>query len=96
MDVTVYFKKIMRNFSRYNKYNLGSELREKSRQIVEMTNKANSTKDRLPLLLELSQRLEGLKMLIRICKEVKAIYQSKDGKRNGLFLFDIAAMFVKD
>jgi len=27
---------------------------------------------------------------------VKAIYQSKDGKRNGLFLFDIAAMFVKD
>ena len=86
----------MRNFSRYNKYTLGSEVREKSRQIVEMTNKTNSTKDRLPLLLELSQRLEGLKMLIRICKEVKAIYQSKDGKRNGLFLFDIAAMFVKD
>ena len=96
MDVTAYFKKIMRNFSRYNKYTLGSELREKSRQIVELIIKTNPTKERLPLFLELRERVEGLKMLIRICKEVKAIYQSKDGKRNGLFLFDIAAMFVKD
>lgn len=26
MDLTVYFEKIVRNFSRYNKYTLGSEL----------------------------------------------------------------------
>ncbi len=41
MDVAVYFEKIVRNFSRYNKYTLGSELREKSRQIVELIIKAN-------------------------------------------------------
>jgi hypothetical protein len=74
MDLTVYFEKIVSNFSRYNKYTLGSELREKSRQIVELIIKANSTKERLPLLLELRERLEGLKVLIRICKEVKAFH----------------------
>ncbi len=45
MDLTVYFEKIVRNFSRYDKYTLGSELREKSRQIVELIIKANSTKE---------------------------------------------------
>ena len=58
MDVAVYFEKIVRNFSRYNKYTLGSELREKSRQIVELIIKANSTKERLPLFLELREGLE--------------------------------------
>jgi hypothetical protein len=31
MDLTVYFEKIVKNFSRYNKYTLGSELRTVSR-----------------------------------------------------------------
>jgi len=44
MDLTVFFEKMVRNFSRYNKYILGSELREKSRQIVELIIKANSIK----------------------------------------------------
>lgn len=70
--MTIYFEKIVRNFSRYNKYTLGSELREKSREIVELIIKANSTTVKRPLLLELRERLEGLKVLIRICKEVKA------------------------
>ena len=74
MDLTIYFEKIVRNFSRYHKYTLGSELREKSREIVELIIKANSTKERLPLLLEMRQRLEGLKVLIRICKEVKGFH----------------------
>ena len=75
MDLTIYFEKIVRNFSRYHKYTLGSELREKSRQVVQLIIKANSTKERLPLLLELRDRLEGLKVLIRICKEVKAFHR---------------------
>ncbi len=34
MDLTVYLEKIVRNFGRYHKYTLGSELRAKSREIV--------------------------------------------------------------
>ena len=59
MDLTIYFEKIVGNFSRYHKYTLGTELREKSRDIVELIIKANSTVERLPLLLELRGKLEG-------------------------------------
>ncbi|MGH2524304.1 MAG: four helix bundle protein [Anaerolineales bacterium] len=71
MDLTIYCEQIVRNFSRYHKYTLGSELRQKSRAVVELIIKANSTVERLALL-ELRERLEGLKVLIWICKAVKA------------------------
>jgi hypothetical protein len=72
MDLAIYFEKLVRNFSRYHKYTLGSELREKSRGIVKSIIKINSTVERLPLLFQLRDELEELKVLIRICKEVKA------------------------
>ena len=74
LDLTIYFEEIVRHFSRYHKYTLGTELREKSREIVGFIIKANSTVERLALLLELRERLEGLKVLVRICKEVKAFH----------------------
>jgi hypothetical protein len=48
MDLTIYFEKIVRNFIRYHKYTLGSELREKRREIVGLIIKANSTVEKLP------------------------------------------------
>lgn len=72
MDLTIYVEKIVRNFSRYHKYTLGSELREKSRSIVALIIKTNSSMEKVPLLFDLRDKLEELKVLIRICKEVKA------------------------
>ena len=72
MDLAVYLEKIVRNFSRYHKYTLGSELRAKSREIVGVIIAANSRVEKLPLLLELREKLEGLQVLLRICKEVRA------------------------
>jgi hypothetical protein len=72
MELTIYFEKIVRSFSRYRKHSLGSELRQKSREVVGSITKANSTIERLKLLLEWGEKLEGLMVLIRICKEVKA------------------------
>jgi len=43
METAVYFENIVRNFSRYNKYNLGAEMRTKSRDIVKLIIKANSS-----------------------------------------------------
>jgi len=59
MDLTIYLEKIVRNFSRYHKYTLGSELREKSREVVGVIIRANSKGEKLPLLLELRETLEG-------------------------------------
>ncbi len=77
MEVAVYFEKIVRNFSRYNKYTLGSELRIVSRDIVKLIIKANSAREKLAVLYELRERLEELKVLIRISKETHAFKSFK-------------------
>ena len=59
MDLAVYLEKIVRNFSRYHKYTFGTELRAKSREIVGVTIAANSRVEKLALLLELREKLEG-------------------------------------
>jgi hypothetical protein len=51
IETAVYFENLVRNFSRYNKYNLGAEMRTKSRDIVKLIIKANSSRNKLPLLL---------------------------------------------
>jgi hypothetical protein len=53
MEVAVYFETIVRNFSRYNKYTIGSELRTLSRDIVKLIIKANTAREKLPVLYEL-------------------------------------------
>lgn len=75
MDLTIYFEKIVRGFSLGHNYTLGSELRDKSREIVGLIIKANSTAEKLPPLVELRNRLKGLKVVIRICKESRALGQ---------------------
>src|SRR4029434_1241046 len=47
MDLTISFEKIVSNFTRYHQYTLGSELRKKSREIVGLIIKANSTVEKL-------------------------------------------------
>ena len=74
MDLTIYIEKIVSNFSRYHKYTLGTELREQSREIVGLIIKANSAAERIQILYQLREKLEGLKVLIRICKEVRAFH----------------------
>ena len=71
MDLTVYLEQVVRNFSRYHKYTLGSELRQQSRELVTVILRANSRREKLPVLYELRERLEGLLVLLRIGKEVQ-------------------------
>lgn len=68
-DLSVHVEKIVRNFSRYHKYTLGTELRESSKKVVKLIIQANTTRDREPLLLKLRQDLEWLKVLARLCHE---------------------------
>ena len=68
-DLALHLEKIVRNFSRYHKYTLGTALRNNSRMILERVIEANNTKDRVLLLLRLRQELENLKVLARLCHE---------------------------
>ena len=70
-DLTVHIEKIVRNFSRYHKYTLGTDLRNKSRRILDQIMVANNARDneRVAHLLELRQQLESFKVLTRLCHE---------------------------
>ena len=72
MDMTIYIENIVRGFSRYHKYTLGTDLRNLSREIVRLIIRANSERERLSTLHCLRDTIEELKVVLRICKEVKA------------------------
>ncbi len=48
-DLLVYFEKIVKNFSRYNKYTHGTALREISREILMLIVRANNTYNKRPV-----------------------------------------------
>ena len=77
LDFTVWVEKTVRNFPRYHKYTIGSELRCRSRGVTILIARANVTKDRRELLLQIRERLEELKILIRICKELEVFRSFK-------------------
>ena len=68
-DLTVHIEQIVRNFSRYHKYTLGTDLRNKMRAALEMIVEANNARDRSERLLALRQQLENLKVLCRLCHD---------------------------
>ncbi len=87
-DLNLYFEKVVKNFSRYHKYTLGTELRQNSRMIVGYIIQANNTRNKMPVLLELRQLLEQIKLCLRLCREVKAF--------NNFNSFQVAINYVID
>ena len=71
-DLLVYFEKIVKNFSRYNKYTHGKALRDIAREVLMLIVRANNTDNKKPVLEEVRIKLEELKVAVRVCKEVKA------------------------
>ncbi len=76
-DMAVHFEKVAAGFSRYHKYTLGTELRDRSRKIVLAIIRANSSRDKVPHLMQLRNDLEELLLLVRLCKEAKAFKSFK-------------------
>lgn len=75
MDFAIYIETIVRHFSRYHKYSLGSDLRHLARQTVRLVIRANSQRDqsqRINTLCQLRVTIEEVKICLRLGKEVKA------------------------
>lgn len=77
-DLAVHFEKIVRNFNRFHKYSLGTDLRAQSRHILDLIVLANNETDgRAARLLELRQELERLKVLARLCQDSGAFASTR-------------------
>ncbi len=68
-DLALHLEKLVRGFSRYHKYTLGTELRNISRGILDQIVRANSCRDRVRILEDLRLDLERFKVLVRLCHE---------------------------
>ena len=68
-DLAVHVEKLVRGFSRYHKYSLGTELRERSREILARIIDANHSRDRAARLEQLRGDLENFKVVVRLCHE---------------------------
>ncbi|MGB5159267.1 MAG: four helix bundle protein [Desulfobacterales bacterium] len=73
MELGIFLQGVVRKFSRYNKYSIGSELREVSIRIIRLIVRANSTESgRSEVLQELVENCELFKTMLVFAKEGKA------------------------
>jgi hypothetical protein len=71
-DLTLNLERVTRSFSRANKYALGADLRDGTRRVLKLIVRANARRDKAPLLLEVREEIEALKVVLRLCQDVKA------------------------
>jgi hypothetical protein len=72
LDLVVYIETIVKGFERYHKYTVGEDLRNYSKELMFMIQRANMSEDRVSELVNLRNKCEEVKMLIRVIKELKA------------------------
>lgn len=72
LEVAVYFEKVVRGFDKYHKYTVGTDLRNLSRRILTVIAKANVKEERISHLVEALDKLQEMKILLHLCKEIKA------------------------
>jgi hypothetical protein len=65
--------KLTHHFDREYKYTIGQEMKRNGMQMVQYIFKANSTGDKAPLLAELTDCFEILKLQLRLCVDMHLI-----------------------
>ena len=68
-DLALYFEKTVRGMGRYDKYTLGTDLRNLSRDVLKLIQRANSEEDRIETLKEVRSKVEELKAVLRLERE---------------------------
>ena len=79
LELSVYIEGLVRHFSRYHKYTLGSELRALCHEGLGFIAEANSLPlhERRPALLRLRMKLERIKIHLMLAKEVHAFNRTR-------------------
>jgi hypothetical protein len=75
-DLALYFEKTVHGMSRYFKYTLGTDLRNLSRDVLRLIQRANSEEDRVETLREVRGKVEELKVVLRLARESGAIHKT--------------------
>jgi hypothetical protein len=90
LDFCVYIETIVKGFGKYEKYTIGEDLRNYSKEILFLVHKANISLEKKDKLEHLRDKCEELKMLIQLCKELKAFQSFKQFEVSSKMIVDIA------
>lgn len=89
-DCCLYFEQVVRNFSRYHKYSIGQDLRDGARRALRLIVRANARADKVPVLLDIREEVEELKVLLRLCNDAKAFASFNSFEHGIRLVTDIA------
>jgi hypothetical protein len=89
LDLNVYFEKVVKNFDRHHKYLIGADLRNLSRRVVILVSKANIRVTRTQYLAEAIERLEELKVVIRVCQELRVFKSARSFEFSSKAVIDL-------
>jgi len=89
-DACLYFEQVVRNFSRYHKYSIGQDLRDGTRRVLRLIVRANARQDKVPVLLDIREEVEELKVLLRLCNDAKAFANFNSFEHGIRLVTDIA------
>jgi hypothetical protein len=90
LELAVYFDKIVTHFAKRHKYTVGSKLCNLSSEILLLVAKANTKQVRAERLQEALDKLEELKILIHLCKEIKAFRSFNGFEYSSKLVIDIS------
>jgi len=89
LDLAVYMEKIVKGFEKYNKYTIGVDLREKSKNILYLINRANLSENKKEAITNLRDGCEDMKMLIQLSKELKAFQSFKQFEQSSMLVVSV-------
>ena len=90
LELVAYFENTVRHFDRYHKYTVGTDLRNLSREILTLVAKANTKTEREKCLKSAIEKVEELKILVNVCKEIKAFRSFKSFEMSTRLIVDIS------
>ena len=89
MNFCVYVETIVKSFDKYNKYTIGGDLRESSKQLLFLIHRANMKEEKEKELLNLRDKCEDVKMLVQLAKELQAFKSFKQFEQSSKLLVEI-------
>jgi len=89
LELNVYFEKVVKNFDRHHKHVIGADLRNLSRRVVVLVSKANIRATRVQYLAEAIERLEELKIVIRVCQELRIFKSARSFEFSSKSVIDL-------
>ena len=89
LALAVYMEKIEKGFEKYSKYTIGVDLREKSKNILYLINRANLSNNKKEAITNLRDGCEDMKMLIQLCKELQAFKSFKQFEYSSMLVVGV-------